>query len=87
MGAVVGDEIWDQQSRVRVKMGPLNQEQYLGFLPGGSAYEPLREMSRFFCGTQLEFEVQLILQREEVPKCDLGEDQPGAGRGSDGLRG
>jgi type VI secretion system protein ImpH len=74
VGAVVGDEIWDQQSRIRVKMGPLKQAQYLSFLPGGSAYEPLRELSRFFCGTQLEIEVQLILQKEAVPQCDLGED-------------
>ena len=44
------------------------------FLPGGSAYEQLRELSRFFCGTELEIEVQLILKRDEVPKCDLGED-------------
>jgi type VI secretion system protein ImpH len=74
VGAVVGDEIWDQQSRIRVKMGPLKQDQYLSFLPGGSAFEPLRELSRFFCGTQLEIEVQLILKRDEVPQCDLGED-------------
>ncbi|MBZ5727228.1 MAG: type VI secretion system baseplate subunit TssG [Acidobacteriia bacterium] len=74
VGAVVGDEIWDQQSRIRLKLGPLTQEQYLGFLPSGAAYEPLRTLTRFFCGTQLEIEVQLILERVVVPRCDLGED-------------
>ena len=39
---MVGDEIWDQQSRIRLKLGPLTEEQYLDFLPGGAAYEPLR---------------------------------------------
>jgi len=74
VGTVVGDEIWDQQSRIRLKLGPLTQEQYLDFLPGGAAYEPLRELVRFVCGTHLEIEVQLILARAAVPKCDLGED-------------
>jgi len=74
VGTVVGDEIWDQQSRIRLKLGPLTQEQYLAFLPGGAAYEPLRDLTRFVCGVHLEVEVQLILQRAVVPRCDLGED-------------
>jgi len=74
IGAVVGDEIWDQQSRIRLRLGPLTQEQYLGFLPSGDGYEPLRALTRFFCGTHLEVEVQLVLQQEVVPRCELGED-------------
>jgi type VI secretion system protein ImpH len=72
VGAVVGDEIWDQQSRLRVKLGPLTAEQYLGFLPSGEAAEPLRDLVRFYCGTHLEIEVQLILKQDEVPNCNLG---------------
>ena len=72
VGAVVGDEIWDQQSRIRVRLGPLTQEQYLGFLPSGSAFDPLRDLVRFFCGLELEIEVQLVLKQEEVPNCNLG---------------
>ena len=41
-GAVVGDEIWDQQSRVRIRLGPLTLEQYLDFLPGGEAFRRIR---------------------------------------------
>jgi type VI secretion system protein ImpH len=74
VGAVAGDEIWDQQSRIRLKLGPLTEAQYLGFLPGGTAYEPLRELARFSGGVHLEIEVQLILQRAVVPRCKLGED-------------
>jgi type VI secretion system protein ImpH len=73
VGTVVGDEIWDRQSRIRLKLGPLTERQYLDFLPGGAAYEALREMARFSCGIHLEIEVQLSLQREAVPRCELGE--------------
>ena len=71
-GAVVGDEVWDQQSVVRVKIGPLSLSRYLDFLPTGSAYQPLRDITRFFAGNEIDFEVQLVLRRGEVPSCELG---------------
>jgi len=73
VGAVVGDAIWDQQSRIRVKLGPLKQNQYLHFLPDGAAYEPLRAVIVFFAGTDMEVEVQLVLDRDDVRQCQLGE--------------
>jgi type VI secretion system protein ImpH len=71
-GAIVGDEIWDPQARVRVTLGPLPLRQYLDFLPSGSAFRPLRTLIRFIGGDELDFEVQLILRREDVPACELG---------------
>jgi type VI secretion system protein ImpH len=80
VGLVAGDAVWDQQSRVRVKLGPLTKEQYLGFLPSGSAHQSLRSLIRFFCGPNLEVELQLVLKREAVPSCDLGDDSAGGPR-------
>jgi type VI secretion system protein ImpH len=74
LGAVAGDELWDLQSRVRVRLGPLTREQYDRFLPGGSAHEQLRALTRFFGNDQLDFEIQLVLARDEVPPCRLGDD-------------
>jgi type VI secretion system protein ImpH len=71
LGAVVGEEIWDQGSRVRLKLGPLSAARYAEFLPTGSAWPALRAIARSFCGNDLEFEVQLVLRREEVPFCQL----------------
>jgi type VI secretion system protein ImpH len=71
-GAVVGDEIWDQQSRVRIKLGPMPLAQYCDFLPDGSAFEPLRAITKFFSSGEFDFEVQLLLNRAEVPGCDIG---------------
>ena len=74
---MVGDEIWDQQSGIRVKLGPLNAEQYVEFSAGGLGLRAAAGTDAVFCGTQLEIEVQLILKREEVPQCDLDGSQPG----------
>lgn len=73
-GAVAGDEIWDQQARVRIRIGPLSREQYDEFLPTGSAYEELRALTRFFSDDRFDFEVQLVLERNEVPGCVLDGD-------------
>ncbi|MCS7314544.1 MAG: type VI secretion system baseplate subunit TssG [Bryobacterales bacterium] len=80
VGAVIGDEVWESQARVRVRLGPLTLEQYLEFLPTGSAFEPLRALIRFFAGDQLDFEVQLVLRRDEVPCCELGAETGAAPR-------
>jgi len=76
-GAVVGDEVWDQQSRARIRIGPLTAARYQDFLPTGSAYEPLKALTKAFCGDEIEFELQLVLQREEVPMCRLGDSEEG----------
>ncbi len=73
-GAVVGDEVWNQQSRVRIILGPLSLEEYLNFLPDGLCWEPLQAWVRFFSNQEFDFEVKLVLEREQVPACELGAD-------------
>ena len=74
LGAVVGDEVWSQQSKIRIILGPLPLEKYLEFLPDGSNWPPLCSWVRFFSNEELDFEVKLILEREDVPACELGAD-------------
>jgi type VI secretion system protein ImpH len=71
-GAVVGDEVWDQSARVRVRIGPLSLAQYQDFLPAGSAFEPLKVLTRLFSNGEFDFEIQLVLDRKEVPRFELG---------------
>jgi type VI secretion system protein ImpH len=72
MGVIVGDEIYNQQSGVRIKLGPMGLEQYLDFLPSGTAHQPLKSFANFIARGDIDFEVQLILKKEEVPECELG---------------
>jgi type VI secretion system protein ImpH len=72
LGAVVGDEIWDPQSRVRIVFGPLPLRRYLDFLPSGTGFKPLQGMVRLFAGEEYDFELQLVLRREDTPPLELG---------------
>jgi type VI secretion system protein ImpH len=76
-GAVAGDEVWDQQGRVRVRIGPLTRRRYDEFLPGGRSHDALRALTRFFGNDQFDFEIQLVLARDEAPPFRLdGDDVP-----------
>lgn len=77
-GAVVGDEIWDPQSRIRIRLGPLSMDEYQRFLPTGESYERLRELTRFFGNDEFEFELQPVLAARQVPGCVVGagDDRP-----------
>ena len=74
MGAVAGNEVWDQGARARIKLGPLTLSQYLDFLPTGSAFPALRGLTRFFSNDEIDFDVQLVLERADVPACELGSE-------------
>jgi type VI secretion system protein ImpH len=71
-GVVVGDEVWDQQMRARVRLGPLSRAQFDRFLPQGSGHASLSSLLRFFSHDQFDWEIQLVLKREEVPGIVLG---------------
>jgi type VI secretion system protein ImpH len=79
-GAVVGDEIWDQQAKIRVRIGPLSRRQYDDFLPSGDAHEPLRALVRLYCNDSFDVEIQLVLAQDDVPGCVVGADGVDAAR-------
>lgn len=72
VGAVAGDEVWDAQSTVRLQLGPMPIGRYLEFLPNGAAYPALNSLLHFFGGLEFDFDVQLVLRREDAPGCCLG---------------
>ncbi|MGL5095290.1 MAG: type VI secretion system baseplate subunit TssG, partial [Planctomycetia bacterium] len=79
-----GDRVWDVQGQVLIRLGPLDYEQFLSFLPDDGptperkAYYLLVHLVRLYLGPDLEFDVQPVLRAEDVPPMKLG--------GPDGVR-
>jgi type VI secretion system protein ImpH len=73
-GVVVGDAVFDLQSRARIRLGPLSLRQYEEFLPGRLGYRRLRDITKFFSRGEFDFEVQLILRRADVPDWRMEDD-------------
>jgi type VI secretion system protein ImpH len=84
VSTVVGERIWDVQSKFRVRLGPLDYRQFLGLLPDRApvperkAFFLLVHLTRLYVDPSIDFDVQLVLKAAEVPECVLA-DQPAFG--------
>jgi type VI secretion system protein ImpH len=69
--AILGTRYWDQQGTFEVDMGPMGLEAFVDFLPNGTGFQPLCEMTRFYAGVDAEFRFRLTLLKHEVPPTAL----------------
>jgi type VI secretion system protein ImpH len=86
---VAGERVWDVQSKIRIQMGPLRYSEFREFLPDRSpvperkALFLLAHLVRLYIGPDFDFDVQLILRAQDIPKCTLSDsagDGPQLGR-------
>jgi type VI secretion system protein ImpH len=73
-GAVLGARVWDRQHKFRIQLGPLTLDQYESFLPGGQPLRKLVDWVRLYLSLELDWDVRLVLARDEVPPIVLGRD-------------
>jgi type VI secretion system protein ImpH len=71
--AVAGRQVWDRQSKFRVRLGSLTLVQYEAFLPGGTLIQKLVDWVRLYLTFELDWDVQLVLRKNEVPPLTLGQ--------------
>jgi type VI secretion system protein ImpH len=80
LGAIAGAAVWDPLARFRVQLGPLSLVKFLAFLPDGLAVKEFQDLVRFYIGPIMQFDLQLVLQANEVPFSRLGDDSPAGPR-------
>jgi type VI secretion system protein ImpH len=79
VNAIVGERVWDVQSKFRVVLGPLRYTQFTDLLPDrtpGPARKTLFLVSQLvqtFVGCEFEFDVQLLLAADQVPQAELSD--------------
>jgi type VI secretion system protein ImpH len=72
VGALAGERVWDRQSKFRLAIGPMGLVKYRNFLPAGCSLPRLVACVRNYAGDEFEWDVNLILKKEEVPQTQLG---------------
>ena len=60
------------QGRFRLRVGPLDREEFINFLPGNECLTQLAAAVKFYTGGELYWDVQLILRGGEIPHAQLG---------------
>lgn len=69
---MLGRGVWDCQHKFRIVIGPLGYRDYCRFMPGGESLQRLLAWVRSYVGLTLEWDVRLILRKEERPPLRLG---------------
>lgn len=71
---IVGSMVCDGQIRFRIVFGPLEMDDYKRLLPGETAFRRLADWVKLYTGLTYEWEVQLILKKEEIHPIQLGQE-------------
>jgi type VI secretion system protein ImpH len=78
--AFCGPRVWQRDTRMSIEVGPLRKQRFEQFLPGGSAHTALQKLLHIITGPTLEYEVRLILAREDVQPLALDSSRILSGR-------
>lgn len=71
-GAVLGRSVWDVQHKFRIVIGPVSWDRFTALLPGSERLDQLQAMVRQYVGFEFNWDLRLILKREDVPAWQLG---------------
>ncbi len=80
---VAGERVWDVQNKIRIRLGPLTYQEFNQFLPDREpvarrkALFLLSHLVRLYVGIEFDFDVQLVLRKEDVPACQLADGEGG----------
>jgi type VI secretion system protein ImpH len=72
VSTTLGERVWGAQSRFRIAVGAMPFKAFERFLPGSPALGQLSALVRNFVGFELEWDLQLIVDRTQVPGVCLG---------------
>ncbi|MEO1619136.1 MAG: type VI secretion system baseplate subunit TssG [Planctomycetota bacterium] len=80
---VVGTRTWDPGSKFRLRIGPVGLDEFESLLPTAPTLPRICQFIRSYVGMEYDFDLQVILRREEIPFCKLSDttsDEPPAER-------
>lgn len=75
--AVVGARSFQRQGRAELRLGPLTLQQYRRLLEDDGLRSRLKHAIRFAVGTEIDFDLRLVLAKGDVPDPCLGTCQLG----------
>jgi type VI secretion system protein ImpH len=72
VNAIVGTQIWSKQHKFRIILGPMDWVKYEKLLSDKKTRKQLIAIVRNYIGLELDWDINLILKRTQVPATQLG---------------
>ncbi|MFW9268287.1 type VI secretion system baseplate subunit TssG [Pseudomonas sp. NR3] len=70
---VLGAQVRDRSGKFRIHIAELDWQRFHEFLPIGMGYQPLCALVRFTLRDPLEYDIRLVLQKDEIRALSIGE--------------
>lgn len=77
-GAMVGERVWQRDLCIKLTIGPMKQAVFQDFLPTKPVSHALKQVLTLFTGLAIEYEVELVLAKEDVSSLQIGGEDGGA---------
>ncbi|WP_376705358.1 type VI secretion system baseplate subunit TssG [Mesorhizobium sp. ISC25] len=71
-GATIGPRVFNRQSRIELRVGPLGYEDFKAFLPGGQRLKLFKQAVSDMVGESLDVDLRIVLARDAVPPPRIG---------------
>ncbi|MDG4900203.1 MULTISPECIES: type VI secretion system baseplate subunit TssG [unclassified Mesorhizobium] len=76
-GATIGPRVFSRQSRIELRVGPLDLDDFKSFLPGERRLALFKKAVRDMIGEALDVDLRIVLARDAVPPPKIGTVQLG----------
>jgi type VI secretion system protein ImpH len=73
VNASAGAFVQNFSASFRIVIGPLDYSDYRALAPGGRNVSEISALARLYVGAGLDFDIQVILKKEQIPGCRLGD--------------
>ncbi len=70
---VLGEQVRDRSGKFRIHISELDWQRFHEFLPIGVGYQPLCSLVRFTLRDPLEYDIRLVLRRQDIRELCIGE--------------
>ena len=73
MNVILGRTCWDIQSKFRIRIEHLDYQQFVSISPRSPKMAALKAFARFLVGTDFDFDIEISINQNEIPRIGLGQ--------------
>ncbi len=74
MNVILGRQCWDVQSKFRIRVAELDYPQFVAISPNSPKMQALKAFARFMVGNEFDFDIEISIDQNKIPRIGLGQE-------------